>query len=68
MPANAKAVCVFAQGGHMNNAADRKKMDGRNDFNHTEVARRAALKDSKIKKRKTSHKGPAMPVIVINVR
>lgn len=52
----------------MNNAADRKKMDGRNDFNHTEVARRAALKDSKIKKRKTSHKGPAMPVIVINVR
>lgn len=52
----------------MNNAADSKKMDGRNDFNHTEVARRAALKDSKIKKRKTRLKVPAMSVVVINVR
>ena len=40
----------------MNNAADRKKMDGRNDFNHTEVARRAALKDSKIKNGKQAIK------------
>ena len=68
MPANAKAVCVFAQGGHMNNAADRKKMDGRNGLNHPEVARHAAFKDSKIKKRKTRQKVPAMSVVVINVR
>lgn len=52
----------------MNNAADRKKMDGRNGRNHPEVARRAAFKDSKIKKRKTRLKVPAMSVVVINVR
>ena len=45
-----------------------KNMDDYNDFNHPEVVRRTAFKDSKTKKRKIRLKVPAMSVVVINVR
>lgn len=44
-----------------------KNMDDYNDFNHPEVVRRTAFKDSKIKRRKIRLKVPAMSVVVFNV-